>query len=45
VPGEYILACLLPVNSSELIEAYFAGEEVEGTYHFQSGMFVELTVR
>jgi hypothetical protein len=44
-PGDYILACLLPVNSSELIEPYFAGEEVEGTYHLQSGMFAELTVR
>jgi hypothetical protein len=43
-PGEYILACLLPVDSSQHIEAYFSGEEVEGEYHFHRGMFAEFTV-
>jgi hypothetical protein len=43
-PGEYILACLLPENSSEKIEPYFGGEEVEGRYHFHHGMFAEFTV-
>ena len=43
-PGEYIVVCLLHADSPELIEAYFAGEEVEGIRHFDHGMFAELTV-
>jgi hypothetical protein len=43
-PGEYLLACLLPVDSPEHLDRYFAGEEVDSTYHFHSGMFAELTV-
>lgn len=44
-PGEYILACLLPVDSPAHIEAYFSGEEVDGEYHLHRGMFAEFTVR
>jgi len=44
-PGEYIVACLLPVNSADLLEAYFAGEELEGSSHFDAGMFAEFTVK
>lgn len=43
-PGRYILVCLLPVNSQELIEPYFGGEAVEGTRHFDVGMYAEFTV-
>lgn len=43
-PGEYIVACLLPEHSAELVDAYFEGEHVDSTYHFAHGMFVELTV-
>ncbi|MCZ7528629.1 MAG: hypothetical protein M5U14_21000 [Acidimicrobiia bacterium] len=43
-PGEYVLACLLPVGSAELLEAYFSGEHVEGEYHIHQGMFAEFTV-
>jgi hypothetical protein len=44
VPGEYIVACLLPVDSARLLEPYFAGENVEGVQHVHDGMFVEFTV-
>lgn len=44
-PGEYILACILPVGSPELIEPYFGGEPVEAVSHFSQGMFAEFTVR
>jgi hypothetical protein len=43
-PGDYVLACLLPVGSAELLEAYFGGEQVEGEYHIQQGMFADFTV-
>jgi hypothetical protein len=43
-PGEYVLACLLPVDSAELLEAYFGGEPVESSYHVHQGMFAEFTV-
>src|SRR3990172_4098523 len=44
-PGRYILACLLPVESSELLDAYFGGEEITGSRHSELGMFVEFTVK
>lgn len=43
-PGEYILACLLPERSAERVESYFGGEQVDGRYHFQHGMFAGFTV-
>jgi len=43
-PGEYILVCLLPVDSTQHIEDYFGGAEIDSTYHFHSGMFAKLTV-
>jgi hypothetical protein len=43
-PGDYIVACLLPLDSAGQIEAYFSGEEVHGEYHLQRGMFAEFTV-
>jgi hypothetical protein len=43
-PGNYILACLLPVDSPDLLEAYFNGEEVDAQRHFSEGMFAEFTV-
>ena len=44
-PGRYILACLLPERSPELLDAYFAGEEITGSRHSELGMFVEFTVK
>jgi hypothetical protein len=44
-PGEYLIVCMLPVNSPELLEQYFSGEEVDSSYHASQGMFVELIVR
>lgn len=43
-PGDYILACLLPVDSPDLLEDYFNGEEIAGERHFDEGMFAEFTV-
>lgn len=43
-PGEYIVACLLPADSADLVERYFAGEEIDGMRHFDHGMFAEFTV-
>lgn len=43
-PGDYIIACLLPVDSPDLLERYFAGEEVAAQRHFDEGMFAEFTV-
>jgi hypothetical protein len=43
-PGDYIIACLLPVDSPELLEQYFNGDEVAGHRHFDEGMFAEFTV-
>lgn len=43
-PGDYIIACLLPVESPELLERYFAGDEVAAQRHFDEGMFAEFTV-
>lgn len=43
-PGEYIAVCLLPVNSAELLEPYFGGEQVQSRYHFDDGMFAQFTV-
>ena len=44
-PGRYILTCLLPQESSETLDAYFAGEEITGSRHSDLGMFVEFTVK
>ncbi|MCZ7528839.1 MAG: hypothetical protein M5U14_22170 [Acidimicrobiia bacterium] len=45
-PGNYLLACLLPVGSDELIEPYFMGERIEGVErHFDDGMFASFTVK
>ena len=45
-PGRYVLACLLPEKSPELLDAYFAGEEITGkSRHSDLGMFVEFTVK
>lgn len=43
-PGQYVFACLLPVDSPSVLEAYFDGEDVEGARHFDRGMYVEFTV-
>lgn len=43
-PGDYMVACLLPVDSPELLDRYFGGEEVDAQRHFDEGMFVEFTV-
>lgn len=43
-PGEYVVACLLPANSPETLEPYFAGEDVDGHRHLEDGMFTEVTV-
>lgn len=43
-PGDYILACLLPVDSPDLLGDYFNGEEIAGERHFDEGMFTEFTV-
>ena len=44
-PGRYILTCMLPQESSKLLDAYFAGEEITGkNRHSDLGMFVEFTV-
>lgn len=43
-PGEYIVACLLPVDSAAKLEAYFSGEDVDGDYHLHRGMFAEFIV-
>lgn len=43
-PGNYILACLLPVDSSDQLESYFAGEAIDAERHFNEGMFAEFAV-
>lgn len=43
-PGQYILVCMLPEHSSELLEAYLGGEEIVGERHNDLGMFAEFTV-
>lgn len=43
-PGEYIVACLLPVDSAELLDVYASGGEVEAPRHVNQGMFAEITV-
>jgi hypothetical protein len=42
--GDYIVACLLPVDSAELLDPYFDGEQVDIVQHVHSGMFAEFTV-
>ena len=45
VPGRYLLTCLLPEDSSELLEAYFGGETISGKKrHSELGMYREFTV-
>lgn len=43
-PGEYILVCLLPVDTPQNIEPYVGGEEVEAERHLDRGMFTEISV-
>lgn len=43
-PGEYILVCLLPVDTAQNLEPYFGGEEVEAERHLDRGMFTEISV-
>ncbi|TFH19651.1 MAG: hypothetical protein E4H03_13515 [Myxococcales bacterium] len=43
VPGRYLLTCLLPEDSSELLEAYFGGETITGKRHSDLGMYREFT--
>jgi hypothetical protein len=42
--GEYLVVCLLPVDSPNTIEPYFMGETVEGDRHFDQGMFATFVV-
>lgn len=44
VPGRYMLTCLLPEDSSELLDAYFGGETISGKRHSDLGMYLEFTV-
>lgn len=44
-PGDYIVACLLPVDSGTFFASFETGEDISpGPPHFQSGMVAELTV-
>lgn len=42
--GEYLVVCLLPVDSPSTIDGYFMGETVEGDRHFDHGMFATFVV-
>lgn len=43
-PGNYVLACLLPVDSPDQLDRYFAGDQEGMVRHFSRGMFAEFTV-
>lgn len=43
-PGEYILVCLLPIDTAQNLEPYFGGEEIEAERHLERGMFTEISV-
>lgn len=43
-PGAYVVTCMLPEDSADNLEAYFAGQDVQTPRHFDKGMFTAFTV-